>query len=1018
MTVHGHVDIMEGAYLTGWAIAAPDDGDCAITIVDTKGRPVAQGPASRHRDDLAALGFGRATLGFRIAVPYAIGHRKLHVLANGEELAGSPVITGPGVFDGRVAVEQDKVTGWVSERIAGFGAPFITIYNHLGVEVGRGQSAFGGDDADPFCRQARFAIVLDDQCFGAGEMNLSLRANNMPFAATACNLGLIGNMDTVSTTRCSGWLLSPQAPARVFDLELHRDGMAVASLQNDLMRKDLRNAYPDITTAGFDVTLEPESALGSPVTLSLRLAGTTRDLFAGPYVVASQAAMVMAAQRAARLAHADLPGIGLGERAVLSAALAAYLAQLRKEEDEAVFMRQAPPGAAPGLAIIIPIYGGVEATHACISAVLAHRNPETDRLILINDASPEPLMAPMLLPCAGFPNTVLLTNSENLGFVRTVNRGLGVAGDADVLLLNADTVLYAGGLEELRRVAAAPGIGTVTAMSNNATIFSYPGADLRRETLEDISWAELAALALARNAGVITDVPTGHGFCMLIKNEVIRRIGGLDEAFGRGYGEENDFCARAADLGYRNVAAGGVLVEHKEGISFLDEREGLMEQNLPRLVLLYPEYVPAIMAFERADGMRRLRWGLDAARLARAVALGVDFVLVVSNALEGGTAKAVRDIETQIGYGGAQVLTLSVNAEGLLQLSATAPLLLASFARDETAELLALLDVVAPRRVMVHQMLGFPADFITAFGPWLTGRKSVFWAHDFYTLCPRVTMIDAIGRFCGGADAATCARCVEMDGAHEASRLTALTPAAHRAVFAGLLAHFTHRLAPSDNAAAYLEQIFPDAGWEVVAHPESATGVAPKARAGDDNEIVMLGAIGPHKGSHLLLEIARRARLTHPHLRFRIIGYTNIDSALNAVGNVTITGKYTEDELPELLAAATGRLGLFLPGWPETYSYTLSELVRHGFIPLVPDIGAPADRVRAAKFGVVLPFPATVEAVLRTIDDIAAGRVVPVGKKAVPGHFFADPGRSARLRALTSHAPAAPGLVSARADAR
>jgi glycosyltransferase involved in cell wall biosynthesis len=491
---------------------------------------------------------------------------------------------------------------------------------------------------------------------------------------------------------------------------------------------------------------------------------------------------------------------------------------------------------------------------------------------------------------------------------------------------------------------------------------------------------------------------------MLIKADLLHRLGHLDEAFGRGYGEENDFCARVAGLGYRNVAAGGVIVEHKESISFETEKASLLAQNLPRLNALYPEYTPLIMQFEREDGMRRLRWALDNARLARAVAAGAAFALVISNSLEGGTAKAVRDVESRIGFGDAEVLTLRVTETGLLELAGKAPLFLASFAQDETAELFTMLDAAAPGRVMVHQVLGFPASFIAGFHGWAAGRHSVFWAHDFYALCPRVTMIDAIGRFCGAADADTCARCVEMEGAHETSRLNALNPAQHRALFAGLLGGFTHVLTPSASAAGYLARIFPSVKWDVTPHPEPDEDVAAQAREGSDDEIIMLGAIGAHKGSHILLDIARRARLTHPRLQFRIIGYTNIDKQLKAVGNVTITGKYTAQELPGLLAAAKGRLALFLPAWPETYSYTLSELVRHGFIPLVPDIGAPAERVRAAKFGVVFPFPADPETVLRTIDEIASGKVKPVGKGAVPGRFFGGANLLERLRDVVGSA--------------
>jgi GT2 family glycosyltransferase/glycosyltransferase involved in cell wall biosynthesis len=1012
MPIRGHVDDMEGSYVVGWAAAVPDSGNCAITITDETGQLLAKGRASRHRPDLASLGLGRTTLAFRIAVPHAEAPRALRIFANGEELPGSPVATGPGLFDGHPWLEADTVSGWITERVTGFAAPFITVVNHLGVEVGRGQSQFETETVDPLFAPARFAIRLDDQCFGAGEMLLRVFADGKLFGHTSCNLGLNGNLEIVSATHVLGWLVSPEHPKRSFEVEVYRDGVLAGTAKCEHERLDVRGIYPECEAAGFDSWLdEPTHSATEAVTLSFRFAGSDRELFESPYVLAARPAAVAAIYDAARLTNMGLPGVTAAARAVLGQALREYLARVRTD-DGFTLNRQAlaapPAGPRPRLAIIIPIYRGVEITQACIHSVLLHRDP-ADLLILINDASPDAAMAGMLAPYGGIDNVILLTNGENLGFVRTVNRGMTLAQGTDVVLLNSDTVMHAGGLDELLHVAQAhPEIGTVTAISNNATIFSYPHTELRQPALADIGWPELAAVALAENAGLCVDVPTGHGFCMLVKAEVIRRIGLLDEGFGRGYGEENDLCARTAALGYRNVAAGGVLVEHKESISFANERASLLAQNLPRLTALYPEYTPIIMEFERVDGMRKLRWALDRARLIRARAAGKRFVLVVANALEGGTPKAINDIERNIGYGGAEPLTLRVTKTGLLELDCAEPLLRASFTTGETAELLDVLDAAAPGHVLVHQILGFPLSFVTAFQPWLAGRHSVFWAHDFYPLCPRVTMIDAIGRFCGGADAETCARCVEMGGAHDSSMLTDLTPAEHRALFTRLLSTFTHVLAPSANAATYFSRIFPGIGITVQPHPESAKGIATQPRAGSDDEIVLLGAIGPHKGSGTLLEIARRARLTHPHLHFRVIGYTDIDKQLKAVGNVTITGKYKPEELARHLREAKGRLGLFLPAWPETYSYTLSELVGHGFIPMVPDIGAPAERVRAAKYGVVFPFPADAEAVLKLIDGIAAGEVKPYAKGATPARFF--PGtetRKALAAILGLTAPAA-----------
>jgi glycosyltransferase involved in cell wall biosynthesis len=216
------------------------------------------------------------------------------------------------------------------------------------------------------------------------------------------------------------------------------------------------------------------------------------------------------------------------------------------------------------------------------------------------------------------------------------------------------------------------------------------------------------------------------------------------------------------------------------------------------------------------------------------------------------------------------------------------------------------------------------------------------------------------------------------------------------------------------NAAGYLRRAFPGLAVEAVPHPESRDGVPAEARAGTDDEIILLGAIGPHKGSAKLLELTTRARLTHPHISFRVIGFTNIDRELLAVGNVTITGAYKPDELPHHLAQARGRLALFLPSWPETYSYTLSEAVKHGLIPLVPDIGAPAERVRDAQFGVVFPFPAETETLLHLIDDIAGGRRAPFAPGATPARFFPKPDaiqRSAEILGFAA-APLAPAAFA------
>jgi glycosyltransferase involved in cell wall biosynthesis len=230
-----------------------------------------------------------------------------------------------------------------------------------------------------------------------------------------------------------------------------------------------------------------------------------------------------------------------------------------------------------------------------------------------------------------------------------------------------------------------------------------------------------------------------------------------------------------------------------------------------------------------------------------------------------------------------------------------------------------------------------------------------------------------VGEFCGLAGSDVCGRCVALGGAHEASRLPAITPDEHRELFGGLLRNARHVVAPSKNAADYVGRVFPNVQVTTLPHPQDAASFPAAIREGSSDEIVLLGGIGPHKGSAKLLEIARRARLSHPHLSFRVIGHTDIDEALAGVGNVTISGKFEPAELPALLAKTQGRLALFLNGWPETFSYTLTEAVQAGFLPLVPNIGAPAERVKAAGFGMVFDFPIDAVQVLRLLDSLRNG---------------------------------------------
>jgi GT2 family glycosyltransferase len=94
------------------------------------------------------------------------------------------------------------------------------------------------------------------------------------------------------------------------------------------------------------------------------------------------------------------------------------------------------------------------------------------RVLAVDDAGPNPMLRTYLAHLAKEKRIDLLVNPVNLGFVGAVNRALG---EGDVILLNADTVVPPGFVERLAEAAhSAADIGTVTPLSNNGDIFSFP----------------------------------------------------------------------------------------------------------------------------------------------------------------------------------------------------------------------------------------------------------------------------------------------------------------------------------------------------------------------------------------------------------------------------------------------------------------------------------------------------------------------------------------------------------------
>ena len=231
--------------------------------------------------------------------------------------------------------------------------------------------------------------------------------------------------------------------------------------------------------------------------------------------------------------------------------------------------------------IIIPVYNGYEDLQLCIPSVKKYTDLTKNRVILINDCSPDERIAPYLDSLAQ-ENIVVLHNEKNLGFSANINKGMAQSSNRDVLLLNSDTIVTEGWLDKIRACAYRdPAIGTVTPLSNSATLCSVPVMCQDNPLPEGFTVDEYAALIERCSLKRYPRITVAVGFCMFIKRCVIDDIGNFDaETFGRGYGEENDFCNRAEQAGYHHVMCDDTFVYHKGTASFdTEEKRALLEAH-------------------------------------------------------------------------------------------------------------------------------------------------------------------------------------------------------------------------------------------------------------------------------------------------------------------------------------------------------------------------------------------------------------------------------------------------------
>jgi GT2 family glycosyltransferase/glycosyltransferase involved in cell wall biosynthesis len=234
--------------------------------------------------------------------------------------------------------------------------------------------------------------------------------------------------------------------------------------------------------------------------------------------------------------------------------------QLLRERARDVVLQ---PAAAPAASIVICAYGQLELTLRCLESIAASPPDVAYEVIVVDDASPD-----QTRDVLGHVRHVnVLTNDRNLGFLHSANRGAAVASGEYVVMLNNDTEVTAGWLDEL--VATAddrPDVGIVGCR------LVYP--DRRLQEAGGIVWADGHGWNYGRGEGpdsgcfsYVREVDYCSGAALLVRRQLWEELGGFDAAFAPAYYEDTDLCFRARERGWKVLYQPRATIFHFEGAS-------------------------------------------------------------------------------------------------------------------------------------------------------------------------------------------------------------------------------------------------------------------------------------------------------------------------------------------------------------------------------------------------------------------------------------------------------------------
>ena len=631
--------------------------------------------------------------------------------------------------------------------------------------------------------------------------------------------------------------------------------------------------------------------------------------------------------------------------------------------------------------IIIPVYNAYDCLEPCIESVIKNTDLKNNRLILIDDKSPDERVVPLLEKYSKKENIIFLQNEVNLGFVGTVNKGMKYSKENDVLLLNSDTEVTKDWLKKIQKCAFTNDrIATVTPLSNNATLASVPNMFKVNELPKNVTLDKMAEYVEKAASNEPIELPTGHGFCIFIKRSALNKVGFFDEAaFGKGYGEENDFCYRCIINGMTNVLCDSVYILHKESQSFKESKIKLIQQGLEKLDERYPDIKPrSDLWISRRPiynvGQKIALEMVKDNKKPNVLMVIHDWKNVPDNI--GGTTlhvwDIVRNLRDKYNFhiltpedGVYRVYSYWSNneIESYARFSEAYNFSEFSLYNDDYKKVVKeVVDLYNINICHIHHLKENYLDVVDI----LKEKKiyTIMTLHDFYTVCPLINKLFQQHTYCGNASnekCSECLSCIKLNKERAMSLITYWREEWHKA-----LKKVDMLITPSQATKDEFLEHFDDLDITVMEHGVDMKYETSKEEDNGDFNIAFLGGIGVHKGYYILKKMVKKKGLGN--LKIHLFGKTM--EPIKETSNFINHGLYKRDELPKLLAENNIKLVCLFSIWPETYSYTMTESIACKVPVISYDFGAIKERISKYNLGWLVPVDATYLDILNKIEEI------------------------------------------------